>query len=231
MKRRWWIYVLEDPRTGEVRYVGKTCNPHSRLRYHCKASSLQSNSHRSNWIRGLLADGVRPAFRVIDAGMGTGHGLAERAWIREYRRRGARLVNSTDGGEGVSGFRRRPESNELNRIAQTGRKPSEETRAKMSAARSGKPRSEATRAKMAGILAARNASHEQRAATSAYHRGRPKTAEQREKIRKALIGRPRPRDVVEKSAAAIRGRKHTPEAREKMSRAVRAAWKRRKGIA
>ena len=38
-----------------------------------------------------------PEMRLIDAGIGDGHGAAERAWIREYRRRGAVLVNGTDG--------------------------------------------------------------------------------------------------------------------------------------
>jgi hypothetical protein len=97
------IYVLRDPRTNEVRYVGKTVKKlHFRLAGHIY-SSKTAKTYRDNWIASLLAAGLRPIIEQIDS---AGDDWAEREqyWIAHYRSAGARLANHTDGGEGVCGL-------------------------------------------------------------------------------------------------------------------------------
>lgn len=63
----------------------------------------------------------------------------ERGFIKCLRRSGARLVNFTDGGEGLSGHRHSDETKAKMRAAALGRERSEATRAKIRAALTGKP--------------------------------------------------------------------------------------------
>ncbi len=54
------IYVLIDPRTNEIRYVGKTSQPLSgRLSSH-RFDAKNSTSHRARWIAKLIRLGYNP---------------------------------------------------------------------------------------------------------------------------------------------------------------------------
>jgi hypothetical protein len=100
-QRRVSIYALLCPDTGAVRYVGKTCwLVETRLRSHLHDSA---RNHRTNWIRSLLKRGKKPRLVVIEVVPGARLQPRERFWIAEMRRRGERLTNLTDGGEGVPG--------------------------------------------------------------------------------------------------------------------------------
>lgn len=109
------IYTLSDPRTGRVRYVGKTCQrPTRRLGHHVSTARHRRN-HRERWIASL---GVAPTLTVVEQVTGSVVDVAEveRRWIARLRSDGCHLTNLTTGGEGTPG-----------------RKASAETRAKMSA--------------------------------------------------------------------------------------------------
>ena len=96
------IYALVDPRTGEVRYVGKTSQSLARrLRGHL-ASAKTRRTHRDCWIFGLVADGARPEIWAIEQGV-EDWAARERHWIRVFREFGTGLTNRTDGGEGTPG--------------------------------------------------------------------------------------------------------------------------------
>ena len=100
---KWVIYVLKHPRTDEVRYVGWTKQGvDKRLREHIREAVRGQRTHRHRWLLSLVSIGLEPAFEVIEHGTGDGWSEAERRWIAFYRSYGARLVNGTDGGEGVS---------------------------------------------------------------------------------------------------------------------------------
>jgi hypothetical protein len=59
-----YLYVLKDPRTSEVRYVGKTPTPEKRARQHrCPNSS--GNLGLMMWKQELKALGLVPTFEVI----------------------------------------------------------------------------------------------------------------------------------------------------------------------
>ena len=91
------IYVLQEPDTGAVRYVGQTKYPRRREWLHCSHSNNRRGARRVNkWILGLLERGSRPVFKVIEE---TPHlDDRERHWIAELRSRGADLLNMNDGG-------------------------------------------------------------------------------------------------------------------------------------
>ncbi|MBB5444642.1 MULTISPECIES: GIY-YIG nuclease family protein [unclassified Paraburkholderia] len=116
MQRPTNIYLLRDPRTSEVRYVGKTVRSiESRLRGHISDSRRQK-IRVSRWIASLLAIDMRPLVELIEVAHEDWQ-ERERHWISFYRSADGtdNLTNHTDGGEGAPGF-----------------VPSEETRLKLS---------------------------------------------------------------------------------------------------
>lgn len=99
---KWVIYTLKDPRSEEIRYVGFTKrDPAVRMRYHLRDTGT---TYRHRWINSLLAVGVSPVMQLVHRGDGPGWQEAERAWISFFRNFGCRLVNSTEGGEGLVGW-------------------------------------------------------------------------------------------------------------------------------
>lgn len=93
------IYVLVDPRTRELRYVGKTRDPEMRLKAHCYG---KHSTYCSRWIQALKRDGFAPQMVIVESGL-TEEQWPEREqhWIAHYRELGAELTNITDGGHHV----------------------------------------------------------------------------------------------------------------------------------
>lgn len=100
------IYGLTDPRTGELRYVGKTtgdaqrrCQAHIR---ETRKKPATAHNHRRAWIRQLLTVGLRPSAVVLDQGVWSNDELNQREiyWIACYRDLGCPLTNATFGGDG-----------------------------------------------------------------------------------------------------------------------------------
>lgn len=91
------IYCLRDPDTLEVRYVGKTRRSLKRRLSDHRCDKKES--HRTHWFRSVLRRGKDPLIEALELVVGEGWEERERYWIAEYRRRGARLVNQTTGGE------------------------------------------------------------------------------------------------------------------------------------
>jgi hypothetical protein len=102
----WVVYVLKDPRTNAVRYVGWTAiDPALRLHRHIKDSRRKTAYRSSAWIVSLTRAGFDPQIEVIEQGVGSAWKEAERRWIAFYRANGNRLTNLTDGGEGSPGYK------------------------------------------------------------------------------------------------------------------------------
>jgi hypothetical protein len=133
--RGWhYVYGLHDPRTGELRYIGKSDNPCGRLAQHMQEAR---GTHRCNWVQSLRKIGLKPVLTIIDATPpGSDWPWMERVYIAAARSAGAPLTNGTDGGEGVAGLS--DETRERLRRVHLGRKASPETRARMSAAKKGR---------------------------------------------------------------------------------------------
>jgi len=93
------IYVLRDPHTFEPRYVGKSSTPKLRLTQHLLAARTKSVSHLQRWITKLEREGLKPVMDVMEWVPLSEWQNAERYYIREFTKLGARLTNSTPGGD------------------------------------------------------------------------------------------------------------------------------------
>jgi len=107
----------------------------------------------------------------------------ERELVERYR--GRRLCNSSDGGDGLSGYRHTRDAIEKMRLAQRGRKCSPEICAINAKAQTGRKHSEETKARMSAS-AVRSPEH--RAAISRAQKGRIMSAETRAKVSASKTG-------------------------------------------
>lgn len=129
------LYVLKDPRNGEVRYVGKTCvQPASRFKMHIWEGRTRKRTYKANWIYQLLTVGLKPQMEVVGFLPEAEVDFGERTLIRCFLRSGIRLTNLTDGGEGAPGFIQSRETRLKRSISMHGITRSPETRQKMTAA-------------------------------------------------------------------------------------------------
>lgn len=106
------IYGLVDPRTDELRYIGKTVRrPSHRLFTHqWLARTSKRKSHVQAWLANLLKDGREPEVVVIEiVPAGVDWVEAEQFWIAYFRMIGADLCNLTIGGDGSPGRKHSPE--------------------------------------------------------------------------------------------------------------------------
>lgn len=167
------IYVLVDPISQEVRYVGKTIKCLSdRLRVHIWAAKRGNKTHRCNWIRSLLNAGLEPAIREIE--MVDGDWAArEQFWIAKFKSEGVRLTNATAGGEGWHGLKHSAETKRKIGDAQRGKTIPPEARKKQAAAMSGRTLSDEHRAKVSAALIGRVVGPEVKAKLSAQRKGVP----------------------------------------------------------
>lgn len=129
-----YIYGLYDPRTGALRYIGKSDRPRERL---TNQMNEKADTYRCHWLQELRALGLRPIQVIIDAVPAGGDWqTVERAYILAARSAGHRLTNGTDGGDGVVNLS--PEARARIRAAWVGRKHKPETREKIGAASRGR---------------------------------------------------------------------------------------------
>lgn len=199
--RRFLIYGLVDPRTDEVRYIGRSSSGLNRPK--SEASRLKYEpGHKSNWIASLQALGLTYGIRVLEesADAASLNGM-ERYWIAQAKGLGWRLTNMTIGGEGATGAKR-----------------TAETRAKLAASKIGKPKSTMTREKVSAGLKAWWTSR-----TPEQRKRKPFTEEHLANLSRSHRGHcPTPETRV-KLALNWKGRRHTAESRAKMSASLRLA--------
>lgn len=147
-----FIYALNDPETGECRYVGKANDPHYRLYQHLREGHYTKKScHRTNWIKSLFARGLKPLLEILQEVPETEWELWERVWIKASNKIGMDLTNSTAGGDcgpDRTGKKHRPETLAKLSASGKGRKLTSETRAKICASRKGQKPTPESCAKM-----------------------------------------------------------------------------------
>jgi hypothetical protein len=97
------VYGLFDPRTGELRYVGKTAYALSfRLSQHLSNARRKVGDYWSTrWLRQLLAAGKQPVVHLLDLCATDAELNEAEVWfIAYFKKLGARLTNARAGGEG-----------------------------------------------------------------------------------------------------------------------------------
>lgn len=118
-----YIYGLIDPTTKELRYIGKSISPTSRLRKHISERHVH-DSHKDRWIRKLVNANIKPELMIVDIVSEDEWAFWEIFYISYFNDLGVRLTNGTIGGD-------QPPSTK-------GRKHTEESKRKMSEAKKGK---------------------------------------------------------------------------------------------
>ena len=96
-----YIYILKDPISNLIRYVGKSNNPKDRLKNHVNLSK-KDQSHKRNWILKLKKKGLKPVMEVIDVVPIDSWQFWETYWISQIRTWGFDLINYTNGGDGCT---------------------------------------------------------------------------------------------------------------------------------
>lgn len=95
------IYVLIDPISHKIRYIGRTkCSLNTRLNGHISKSKFKNN-HKDCWIQNLLKKGLIPKIKLFNKirGWKESH-LYEQELISKCLKFGFDLVNLDDRGEG-----------------------------------------------------------------------------------------------------------------------------------
>jgi NUMOD3 motif len=203
--REFYVYLHCKP-DGTPFYVGKaTVNPKNRSR-RTHMFSHRSGAHKS--IVGLYGASQIKVF-VFPCASEKEALADERQHIAQLRKDGAPLVNITSGGQGMCGTKQSPETLAKLSLSRTGRKISEETRARLSIAQKARTdRKPRTAEHTAKIVASRTGkkqgphSAEHRARLSAAHKGKIghiPNAETRRKMSEALRGRVMPAGALQKA--------------------------------
>ena len=100
--RRHFVYALSDPRTGEIKYIGKTSQG-LKKRYGQHSHVRERDRPLYRWWDSLLLSGVRPKMDPIEECQSSKHASErEIAIIAQMKSDGLILLNSTSGGEGIA---------------------------------------------------------------------------------------------------------------------------------
>jgi len=186
------IYVLLEPDTNNVRYVGKAVDLYTRIRNHYKPSRLIDKTHKNNWLNKLLNKGKYVKVNIVEQ-LDDENLLneAEKKWIKHYKDLGCDLTNGTEGGDGG---KMSPESIEKMKSKKTGVKLSEEHKQKISEGNKGRVVTEETRTKLSEARKTYVVSEETRRKLSeshkgqtAWNKGKSPSEESREKMRLARL--------------------------------------------
>lgn len=219
MQTKASIYVLIDPRDGEIRYVGWTSySLNDRLAAHMV--DHRSTCHRVRWVSLLKRLSLRPIIRRVQFVPISQVHVAERYWIAFHRSIGCRLTNSTDGGEGTLGLQVSDETRlRLSNAAKgnkshTGRTFSLEHRTNISKGHKGKKRTAATRTAISAALKGHAVSQDVRNAVGQANKERIWTDAMRRQSSQRFKG----------AAHPLYGKVRSQETRDKIGATKRARW-------
>ena len=101
MNDQYKIYILKDPRTLEIRYVGVTSKSLStRLSNHIYYAKKRNCTHVHNWILSLLNINLKPLIEILEVVTKDTWEEREKYWILEYKKTN-NLTNIALGGSGL----------------------------------------------------------------------------------------------------------------------------------
>jgi len=136
------IYVLIDPETIEVRYVGMSSRGLTRIKEHLfYGRKYRKHLHKYCWVNSLYSRGKTPIVRILQQWECIDYKdmcRAEKYWISYFRAIGSPLTNLTDGGEGTLGIKVSKETRKKISIANKGRKHTPEAIEKIREASTGR---------------------------------------------------------------------------------------------
>ena len=142
MVSQFIVYGLIDPVTQEIRYVGRSTSGLSRPKAHFRPHAIKSKkrTHCASWVKSLHRLGLVPTIMILDEFLDASElSETERFYISYFKSLGCNLTNITSGGEGCSGYKQSKEHIRSRISKLIGKKMSQESKNKMSAAKKGKP--------------------------------------------------------------------------------------------
>lgn len=172
MSKTTFIYALCEPGTRTIRYIGKSNDPETRLRYGHLLDSVKLTTHLGRWLQRVLRESLTPSLVILAEVSKQSWKMEEQRYIANARMLGMDLVNSTDGGEGVT--------------------MTPEIRKKIGDANRGKPCSKAQRKQISKTLMGRKLPEAQKKAISEGVTGTRRTDEQRNHYRLSKLGKKNP---------------------------------------
>lgn len=97
----YYIYILIDPRSNKIRYVGKTIDLNRRsIKHISEAKRNKYTTAKDNWIRKLLSLDLKPIMQTIDiCKTKLESSNLEIYYIQKLKKEGVELYNSTEGGD------------------------------------------------------------------------------------------------------------------------------------
>ncbi len=99
MKTTTFIYTLQCPKSGDVRYVGKSNKPKDRFYKHIQMAD--NNHHKNKWINDLKLEKLTPILSILDEVLISEWKDREKFYISKFRELGCDLFNTSIGGEGL----------------------------------------------------------------------------------------------------------------------------------
>lgn len=222
------IYALIDPRTQEVRYIGRSVNIEARYRDHlnkCDKKPYWS----ARWIRSLQELGLVPQLEILEQ-VEDRSTLKDReiAWIAYAREQGWKLTNLTDGGDGTLN----PSEHHRQAVAEANRKRkfTDEMKARIGEASKGRRHSAETiaRCKEAARKPRGPLSDEHKAKLSIFRKGKKDSPETIAKRVQTLLerghstkGRKQSAEQRAKTSIATKNAMQNPDIQEKLSEAAK----------
>lgn len=97
---RIFFYVLKDPVSNKIRYVGQTVNPDNRRRNHTYEAKKNNRTHKERWIVQLIRKNLLPIFEVVweEVMVAKEANDFETFMIQYYKDIGCDLTNTEDRG-------------------------------------------------------------------------------------------------------------------------------------
>lgn len=198
------IYGLScacHPEAG-LRYVGQTVVGATRRRSQHIQEAKSGDRPVGRWIR--KHGGANLVLTPITTAYQSELDQLEIYWIATYRRDPEmRLLNATDGGQGLRGHALTPEHRAAISRGNIGRIVSPETRAAISRGQQGRTTSPETRALLSAAHKGKVLSPETRAKMSAWRTGRPRSPETIARVRAYHLGRKRSDEDRAKQSATL----------------------------
>lgn len=157
---KYKTYILRDPITYKVRYVGYTSKTiEERLYVHCHEKPIKIH-HRYNWIKNLEKEDLKPIIELVNEFDNREDALNDEMELISFLRElGENLVNGTDGGEGVIGYKHTKETKKKISKKLNGKIPwnkgihqTDEVKKKLSIALKGRIISEETKKKISNSM-------------------------------------------------------------------------------
>lgn len=208
------IYILKDPVTMNIRYVGKTERTLARrLHNHCQCNH---NPHKQRWIAKLKRLRLKPVIELIEECEDDKWVEREMYWINHYGKT-CNLLNYTEGGEVGN-----KKNHNVGKLIESriGSKLSEEHKLAISRANKGKEKSVRMRELLRQSRLGKKASEETRRRLSEAHKGQIRTPEAIEKARLKLIGKKKTEETKRKISESHKGKKNSKVHNENTRKAI-----------